>query len=149
MGVWGCRGRFGEGCPVACPLIFAETGACPPLFLQRHNTLNKSQVCNIHVTWSRGVSHMSAISSIKNATFWSKPHINRISSCRDMDDSLKFLNNVKHKNLSPLLVYNSKSTFLTPDSFPWSCHIMYYIYLYFQCSIYQFVPVLSTLEPTK
>ena len=35
-----------------------------------------------------------------------------------MNNSLKFLNNVKYKSLSPFLAYNSKSIFPTSDSFP-------------------------------
>ena len=40
-----------------------------------------------------------------------------------MDNSLKFLNNVKHKNLSPLLACSSKSISATSHSFLWSCQI--------------------------
>ena len=50
-------------------------------------------------------------------------HLNRTSGCRYVNNSYKFLNNEKHKNLSPLSAYNSKSIFPTSDSFPWSCHI--------------------------
>ena len=32
-----------------------------------------------------------------------RAHLNWMSGCRDMKNSLKFVNNVKHKNLSPLL----------------------------------------------
>ena len=81
-----------------------------------------------HVTRSRGMSHMSVIFnfdflkinylSIWNATFWSKPYLNWTSGCRDMGIFLKFPNNEKHKDLSPLSTYNSKSIFPTSDSFP-------------------------------
>ena len=39
-----------------------------------------------------------------------------------------FKNNVKHKNLSPFLTCKSKSIFPTSDSFPWSCHIGYFLH---------------------
>ena len=42
-------------------------------------------------------------------------HLNRTSDFRDMNNSLKFLNNVKH--LSPYLAYNSESIFPTSNSF--------------------------------
>ena len=31
---------------------------------------------------------------LQNATYWSKPHLNRASDCWDMNSSLKFLNNL-------------------------------------------------------
>ena len=73
---------------------------------------NESHVGNIQF-WFFNNNHLP----IKNATFWSKPHLNRTSGCRDMDNSVKFKNNVKHKNLSHLLACNSKSIFPTSDSF--------------------------------
>ena len=73
---------------------------------------NESHVGNFQV-WFFNINYLS----ISNATFRSKPHLNWTSGCRDMNNSLKFLNNVKHKNLSPLLAYNSKSIFLTSNAF--------------------------------
>ena len=35
----------------------------------------------------------------------------------------EFQNIVKHRNMSSVLAYNSKSILATSDSFPWSCHI--------------------------
>ena len=55
------------------------------------------------------------------ATFWSKSHLNLISSCRDMDNHFKFLNNSLQflyniKKSSPSSTYNSKSIFPPSDS---------------------------------
>ena len=55
---------------------------------------------------------------LKCYTFWSKPHLHRTSGCRDMTDSLTFKHNIIHKHLSFILACNSKSIFLTSDSFP-------------------------------
>ena len=54
----------------------------------------------------KGMSHCQQFSilsfqyklylSIWNAAFWSKPNLNWTSSCRDMNNALKFLNNVQH-----------------------------------------------------
>ena len=74
---------------------------------------SKSHVGNIQF-WFFNINHLT----IKNATCWSKPHLNWTSGYRDMDNSVKFKNNVKHRNLSPLLACNSKSIFPTSDSFP-------------------------------
>ena len=53
---------------------------------------------SLYVTRSREMSHMSAkfwlfnitYLWIKNATFWSKPHYNGISGCKDIDNFLTF-----------------------------------------------------------
>ena len=74
---------------------------------------NESHVGNIQF-WFFNINLLS----IKNATFWSKPHLNQTYGCTDMNNSVKFKNNVKHKNLSPLVACNSKSIFPTSDSFP-------------------------------
>ena len=55
---------------------------------------NESHVGNIQF-WFFNINHLP----IYNATFWSKPHLNWTPGCRDIDNSLKFKNNVKHKNL--------------------------------------------------
>ena len=43
--------------------------------------------------WYKSLVHL-------NATFWFNLHVNRTSGYRDMNNSVKFKNNVKHKNLS-------------------------------------------------
>ena len=70
---------------------------------------NKSHV-SITQFWFCNINYLP----ISNATFWSKLYRNLTSSWREN----LFLNNVKHKNSSLLSAYNSKSTFLTSDSFP-------------------------------
>ena len=75
---------------------------------------NGSYVGKIQV-WFFSINHLM---SIQNATDWSKLHLNRSSCCRDMTNYLMFKNRMEHRNLSLLLVSNSKSIFLTSDSFP-------------------------------
>ena len=53
--------------------------------------------------------------SISNASFWSKPHLNWTSGLLRYEQFFEVQNN---KNLSPLLACNSKSIFLTSDSYP-------------------------------
>ena len=74
---------------------------------------NESHVGNIQF-WFFNVNHLC----IQNATFWSKPSLNRTSGYWDMWTFFEFKNIVKHKNLLPLLACNSKSIFLTSHSFP-------------------------------
>ena len=76
---------------------------------------NESHVGNIQF-WFLNINHLP----IQNATFGFKPHLNRrpTSGYRDMNNSLKFKNNMKHKNLSPILACNPKLIFPTSDSFP-------------------------------
>ena len=47
-----------------------------------------------------------------------KPCDNLKSGCKDMCNCLNFLNNLKHKNSSPLLTYNSNSILATFNSVP-------------------------------
>ena len=85
---------------------------------------NESHIGNIQF-WFFKINHLS----IKSATFWSKPHLNRTYGCRDMNNSVKFKNNVKNKNLSPLLACNSKSIFSTSNSLPFiMSYILFWIY---------------------
>ena len=79
--------------------------------------INESNVGNVQFLFFT-ISYLS----ISNATFWSKTHHNCTSDCRDMGNSLHFLNNIKYRNLSPLSAYNTKSIYATSESFPWLCH---------------------------
>ena len=91
-----------------------------------------------YVTRSRGMSHMSAMFNIAFLTLitctFKVLHfdLNPISVGHPVAEIwtffLKFKNNEKYKNLSPLYACNSKSIFLTSDSFPLiMSHILYFI----------------------
>ena len=67
---------------------------------------NVSHVGNIQF-WFFSINYLS----IKNATFWCKPHLNQTSGFGDMNNCLKFKNIVKHKNLSSPLAPGGHSTF--------------------------------------
>ena len=78
-------------------------------------TTNKPSICEkifqfVYVTRLGGMSHMSAYSFLiffkitylfGMPHFDPKPHLNLSSGCGDMNNSIKFKNKVKHKNLSP------------------------------------------------
>ena len=80
------------------------------LFIFKFDTIkgNESHVGNF-----KFLSFYINCLSIQNDTFWFKSHLNWTFGCRDMDNLLKFPNNVKNRNLSPFSVYNSKSIFPT------------------------------------
>ena len=76
--------------------------------------------------WVKCRLHSSLIYQykLKMLHFDSKPHHNQTSGCRDMNNSLRFLNNVKHNSLSPLLTYDSISIFATLRLIPLD-HVTY------------------------
>ena len=80
---------------------------------------NESHVGNIQF-WAFNINHLS----IKNATFWSKPHLYWASGCRDMNIlwSLKAMKNIKLCHLFMPVTQNQYSRH--PTHSPWSCHIL-------------------------
>ena len=92
------------------------------------NTAEQNSRRNTFVTRSREMRHMSAMSKfefsiynllvhLKSYILIQTPLLSEIWFQR-YEQIYEFLNNVKHKNLSTLLAYNSKSILATSDSFP-------------------------------
>ena len=79
---------------------------------------NESHVSNIQF-WVFNINHLS----IENATFWSKPHLNRTSGCGDMNIlwNLKTMKNIRICHLYKPVTQNQYSRH--PTHSPWSCHI--------------------------
>ena len=83
---------------------------------------NESHVGNIQF-WFFSINHLY----IKNATFWSKPHLNRTSGCGDTNIlwSLKTIKNIRMCHLFKPVTQNQYSRH--PTHSPWPCHIYQHV----------------------
>ena len=99
---------------------------------------NDSHVGNIQF-WFFIINHLS----ILNATFWSKPHLNRTFGCRDMNIlwSLKTIKNIRICHIFKPVTQNQYPRHPTHSS--WSCHI--YICLVLNVRSY-FIALLISLN---
>ena len=95
----------------------------------------ESHVGNIQF-WVFNINHLS----IKNATFWFKPNLNRTSGCGDMGIlwSLKTIKNIRICHFFKPVTQNQYSWH--PTHSPWSCH---------KCAVLQIITIICVIPVQK